>query len=284
MAFGPPRPSGAIAISAAHDAERVLAETSRTFAIPIARLPAGLKEAVAGAYLCMRSIDEIEDHALLPAAEKARLLRAVSAALQQGPAADAAAALARALAGAAAPLPEVTLRLGEWAELPPAAIRPRVHDAIAAMADRMAVWAETCFSIADEADLDRYTYAVAGAVGLLLSDLWAWHDGTRTDRADAVGFGRGLQAVNILRNRAEDLAAGVDFFPPGWSAADLSRYARQNLAIAERYTAHLPDGPIREFSAIPLALAQATLAALDAGRSKLSRAEVERVVAAALAR
>ena len=41
------------------DLARVLKETSRTFYIPIARLPARLQEAVAGAYLCMRAIDEI---------------------------------------------------------------------------------------------------------------------------------------------------------------------------------------------------------------------------------
>jgi len=56
----------------------------------------------------------------------------------------------------------------------------RIWDATAAMADRMADWAVTNWKVDTEADLDRYTFGVAGAVGLLLSDLWAWYDGRRT--------------------------------------------------------------------------------------------------------
>ncbi|MFG0320176.1 MAG: squalene/phytoene synthase family protein, partial [Planctomycetota bacterium JB042] len=180
-------------------------------------------------------------------------------------------------------LPEVTLRVGEWADLPPASIRPRVWDAIAAMADRMAGWVEAEFRVDTEEDLDAYTYAVAGAVGVLLSDLWAWYDGTQTDRVEATAFGRGLQAVNILRNRDEDLAEGVDFFPDGASVDRMQAYARRQLEVADRYTDSLPPGPIREFCVLPLALAHATLTALEEGREKLTRAEVIAVVQQALA-
>jgi farnesyl-diphosphate farnesyltransferase len=41
-------------------------------------------------------------------------------------------------------------------------------------------------------DLDAYTFSVAGAVGLLLSDIWAHYENISTDRALAVSFGRGL--------------------------------------------------------------------------------------------
>jgi len=37
----------------------ILEETSRTFYIPIVKLPVGVQEAVASAYLCLRAIDEI---------------------------------------------------------------------------------------------------------------------------------------------------------------------------------------------------------------------------------
>ena len=43
----------------------VLKETSRTFYIPISKLPPIICEAVASAYLCLRAIDEIEDHPIL---------------------------------------------------------------------------------------------------------------------------------------------------------------------------------------------------------------------------
>ena len=44
-------------MTAQADALRVLEETSRTFFLPIIRLPKGLQEAVASAYLCLRAID-----------------------------------------------------------------------------------------------------------------------------------------------------------------------------------------------------------------------------------
>lgn len=142
------------------------------------------------------------------------------------------------------------------------------------MADRMAYWASCNWKIHTEADLDRYTFGVAGAVGLLLSDLWAWYDGTETNRTHAIAFGRGLQAVNILRNHTEDLARGVEFFPYGWSNEDLHIYSKRNLLLANAYTEALPHGPALDFCRIPLALAHATLDAMAGGIPKLSRSTV----------
>jgi farnesyl-diphosphate farnesyltransferase len=50
----------------------------------------------------------------------------------------------------------------------PEPIRARVVDSTSSMADRMAFWAERNWKIEDEADLDAYTFSVAGAVGLML--------------------------------------------------------------------------------------------------------------------
>jgi len=135
-------------------------------------------------------------------------------------------------------------------------------------------WAEINWTINTEADLDRYTFSVAGAVGLLLSDLWNWFDGTSTNRTNAIGFGRGLQAVNIVRNHREDLTRGVDFFPKGWNTGQMQAYARRNLALADAYTQSLPKGPALDFCQIPLTLAYATLNVLALGQEKLSRNDV----------
>jgi phytoene/squalene synthetase len=59
-------------------ADDILAQTSRTFYIPISQLPSGLHEAVMSAYLCMRAIDEIEDDPALKPELKANLLTEVS--------------------------------------------------------------------------------------------------------------------------------------------------------------------------------------------------------------
>lgn len=258
-----------------------LTETSRTFLLPISRLPSGLQEAVASAYLCMRAIDEIEDHPSLQNGTKVLLLRRLSLALQgQAPTLEAfrPADIAAAFGDHAPDLAPVTRQLAVWATRAPADIAPRIWAESSAMANCMAGWCERGWRIRDETDLNAYTFAVAGAVGLLLSDLWAWYDGTQTDRQEALAFGRGLQAVNILRNRADDLSRSVDFFPDGWTDAEMHAYARRHLAEADRYVAALGTGAIGEACRIPLALAHATLDALGRGQGKLTREEVMAVV------
>jgi farnesyl-diphosphate farnesyltransferase len=262
-------------VSIGEHALDMLKRTSRTFSIPISYLPAGLQDAVMSGYLCLRAIDEVEDHPELDNCTKARLLRGISRTLQTTFTADDFTAI---LGDYPQDLPEVTLRIGDWALLAPSSIAPRVWEATATMADRMAQWAEHGWVVQCEADLDRYTFGVAGSVGLLLSDLWMWYNGTPSNRVHAVGFGRGLQTVNILRNHTEDVARGVDFFPRGWQAEDMHAYARRNLALADAYTSALPPGPVLDFCSLPLALAYATLEALARGEDKLSRGEVLQIV------
>ncbi|WP_088243987.1 squalene/phytoene synthase family protein [Calothrix rhizosoleniae] len=256
------------------NALKVLEKTSRTFYIPISRLPSGLQEATAAAYLCMRAIDEIEDHPNLDNLSKAQLLRTISLKLQSIDRETAVDDFSKVFNTHPQPLPEVTIRIGEWATLAPESIAPRIWDATAAMADRMAHWALAGWKIDTEADLDCYTFSVAGAVGLMLSDLWAWYDGTATNRSQAIGFGRGLQAVNILRNTSDDLERGVNFFPNGWTKEDMQMYARRNLSLADAYTKALSQGPAFNFCIIPLTLAHATLDVLILGKPKLSRSQV----------
>lgn len=251
----------------------VLKETSRTFYFSIVNLPSGLREAVTSAYLSLRALDEIEDHPRLDKLTKTKLLRGIGCTCEGfGTRGDH--KLSLILETYQEELPEVTNRLGEWLTLAPKAVAPQICVANAAMARRMAYWVSNDWQIRTEADLDNYTFSVAGAVGLLLSDLWDWYDGTTTHRGHAVGFGRGLQAVNILRNRAEDLARGVDFFPDGWNEKDLQFYAKRNLSLADAYVEPLAPGPVKDFCRLPLSLAYATLEALARGETKLSRAAV----------
>ncbi|MGH2347622.1 MAG: squalene/phytoene synthase family protein [Chloroflexota bacterium] len=257
------------------DAITMLRDTSRTFFIPISRLPDGLYDAVMSGYLCLRAIDQVEDHPDLDHTAKAAVLRSISRTLQTN---FDASSFAAALAPYEAALEEVTLRVGEWAVLAPPTIAPRIWEATATMADRMAGWAEDGWNIQTEADLDRYTFGVAGSVGLLLSDLWAWYDGTQTDRTLSIGFGRGLQTVNILRNRREDLGRGVDFFPGDWHETQMHAYTSRQLALAQAYVDALPAGPVLDFCIIPLALAQSTLTTLADGEEKLTRGAVLRII------
>jgi len=264
------------------DVNRVLQNTSRTFFIPIVRLPARLQETVACAYLCMRAIDEIEDHPNLDKNSKATLLRGL------GPLLQAQIGLGNPHTGVAeldiffspyrSILPEVTLRIGEWLSSTPVEIAPRIWDATMAMAERMAYWVEKDWQIQTEADLNGYTFSVAGAVGLLICDVWGWFDGTPIDRMCAVHFGRGLQAVNILRNRAEDAERGVNFYPNGWTDKNMFLYAKKNLDMAKTGINSMPKSSFKFFVDIPLLLAEATLNAIQSGIGKLSREQVMQIV------
>lgn len=261
------------------DAERVLQETSRTFYLPIMTLPTELRSAVGASYLCFRAIDEIEDHPNLSCSVKSDLLSRIALLLQtRSTALDE--GLQDIWGSHADQLPEVSLRLSEWMQIAPRSIQARLGEAVSAMSDRMAFWVRLNWMISSQEDLAAYTYAVAGAVGIWLSDCWAWFDGTRTDRHLAVAYGRGLQCVNILRNTEEDAKRGVSFFPGGWTVETMRSYARDQLKAGERYYTQVQGTPADNFCRIPLRLAQGTLSALEEGRSRLSRTEVLALVAA----
>lgn len=259
------------------DPVEVLKETSRTFYFSIIDLPPGLRDAVMSAYLSLRAIDEIEDHPRLDKMAKIRLLREISFNCQFLDT-NGVNRLFSVISPYREHLPEVTNRLGEWLTLPPESIAPRICNATSVMARRMAYWVRNNWQIHTKNDLDCYTFSVAGAVGLLLSELWVWHDGTVSHRKYAIGFGRGLQAVNILRNRSEDLARGADFFPDGWNEDNLQCFAKTNLTLAEAYFNTLPPGPAKDFCRLPLSLAYATLDALARGEPKVSRLTVMEIV------
>lgn len=257
----------------------LLAETSRTFFLPIVQAPPRLRNAVGSAYLCMRAIDEIEDHAVLSAPRKVELLTGIAdgfdAAQEGRPLAD----MNLILASGREQLPEVSLRLAETAAIAAPEARLLIWRYTGDMARAMAGWVNAGWRIRDEPDLDQYTFDVAGRVGLLLSRLWRWYDGTVCDDDLAVGFGRALQAVNIVRNREEDRKRGVDFFPEGWDRTAMIRYVRRQIRLADAYMEPLLPGPVRDFCLLPLELAKATLRVIEAGREKMNRKEVMALVA-----
>ncbi len=251
----------------------ILEQTSRTFYPSIMGLPSRIREAVMSSYLSLRAIDEIEDHPRLEKRTKIDLLNSLHIELRRPN--EMASSCSAIFLPHRNQLPEVTNRLDEWLALSPDGISTAIRQVTATMSRRMAYWVEVDWLIQSKRDLDRYTFSVAGAVGLLLSELWAWYDGTSSRKREAIGYGRGLQAVNIFRNRAEDLSRGVDFFPQGWMEDDFLNYARKNLSQGDSYVRGFPrGGPAYEFCSGPQALAYATLEALERGESKLTRKSV----------
>lgn len=257
------------------EAMHMLKLTSRTFYIPINLLKPRLKRTVGSAYLCMRAIDEIEDHEELESEVKQHLLRSTSELLKQ-PFDEA--AYQTLLKPYKDLLPEVSLRLADWISVCPEEITDKVLESTSIMADGMANWVERDWQIKTKEDLDNYTYYVAGLVGVMLSDIWRWYDNTDTNHNLAIAYGRGLQAVNMLRNQDEDAERGVQFIPDGWDKEDLFDYAKTNLKQADEYIKDIHTRNILLFCRIPLALAKRTLKALKGGKEKMSRTDVEETV------
>lgn len=257
------------------EAMQMLKDTSRTFYIPIKLLKPELRKTVGSAYLCMRAIDEIEDHETLDPKLKQKLLCSTSE-LLKAPFDEA--AYQELVKPYKSQLPEVSLRLPDWIAFCPKEIVGKVQESTSIMAAGMAEWVEKDFQIKTEADLDDYTYYVAGLVGVMLSDIWKWYDNTETNRDLAIAYGRGLQAVNMLRNQDEDADRGVQFLPDNWNKDDLFVYAETNLEKADEYIKDIHTKNILLFCRIPLALSKRTLKALKEGREKMSRSEVEETV------
>jgi phytoene/squalene synthetase len=150
--------------------------------------------------------------------------------------------------------------------------------------------------IRDHRDLTAYCHYVAGTVGDMLTLLFSKSvPAVSTSSRDelkrlAASFGRGLQLVNIAKDVLADAQRGDVFLPAdalaraGIRAEDvmsgaggsaqhdvvqgLCALARTDLAGAVEYTLLWPAGvgnAIRQFCAVPIGLALATLHALETG-------------------
>lgn len=172
--------------------------------------------------------------------------------------------------------------------------------------------AEAVVALANDGELDDYTYRVAGCVGEFWTGICRAHLFPRTPMEEgllhdrAVRFGKGLQFVNILRDLPRDLAAGRCYLPKdrltaaGLAPGDLTdptamprllplygeylELAGAHLAAGWSYTNMLPRGQVRVRLACawPVLIGLRTLARLrtanvldPARRVKVSRREVK---------
>lgn len=142
-----------------------------------------------------------------------------------------------------------------------------------------------------EEELDRYTYLVAGCVGEFWTKLCAQKLASFSRRPVSemtdlgILFGKGLQLVNILRDRHADAQLGRVYVPPERLEATLA-LARGYLRGAERYVKSVKNHRVRAACALPLLLAVGTLDLVqrtpEAFRPKVSRVRVWWLLARAL--
>jgi farnesyl-diphosphate farnesyltransferase len=175
--------------------------------------------------------------------------------------------------------------------------------------------ADRTIALGTDADLNEYTYCVAGCVGEFWTKMCKAHL-LSTDRlndevflANGVRFGKGLQLVNILRDLPSDLRQGRCYIPEnrlaqhGLKPRDLIdpgaierfrplynnylREAEEHLSAGWQYTAVLPfrHMRIRLACAWPILIGVRTLAQLRCGnvldgrnRIRLGRSGVRRII------
>ena len=256
---------------------------SRSFALSIPALDAPLREHVALAYLLLRVLDTVEDAPFddpLVRGHQFRRLRGFLRRLPDAREARAfAAAFPRDVPDGERALVADTLVLLEEAASVPAPVRDAIFETLDRMAGGMSAYCRRQpLRLVDLEDVTRYCCFVAGTVGEMLTRLWALARAAPPPPMSlAYRFGVFLQKVNILKDQAEDEAAGR-FLVPDRAAllASVSADARGALA----YLRALPPGErgYRVFCAWALMLAAATLAALDAPRTS-RRAETIQLLA-----
>jgi phytoene/squalene synthetase len=203
-----------------------LQRVSRSFSFCIARLQPPLREWVGVSYLLLRLLDTVEDSRWPDPEARARSFDAFDR-LLDGLNDDAAARWAAALPETVTPDER---RLGHEAprlfravhRLPPEARDPLVETA-RCMGRGMRHFLDQSrgdeLALDTPADVDRYCFFVAGIIGELLSRLLAaarpGSEPTGDALLDAHRFGRFLQKVNILKDAADDAAAGRLLAVPG---------------------------------------------------------------------
>jgi farnesyl-diphosphate farnesyltransferase len=208
----------------------LLRQVSRSFYLSLAILPRPLREPLGLAYLLARAADTIADTRLIARAERIRHLETLRRACA-GDTVDIA-ALARAAAPHQAHAAERTLlervdqALARVARLPEPD-RARVRGVLTTLTDGMLFDlarfpgedAAGLAALDTLAELDRYTYLVAGCVGEFWTDLHLAHRprlrgwDAPAMRATGVRFGKALQMTNVLRDVPADLAHGRCYLP-----------------------------------------------------------------------
>ena len=339
--------SGRIDFSARPLRGPVLRSVSRSFYLSIRILPRRLREPVALAYLLARTTDTVADTARIPWATRAQTLQMLSNMIQGKAPPDGIGSLAgesspgggahRSRSNAAgsivnlvssfAPLQENAAertlveslpRCLEWLEQ----LNPVDRDDVRSVLEKI-TQGQTLdlqrfdnppeiHALATAADLDEYTYLVAGCVGEFWTRLCFRHvrKFARLSAEEMLDhgkhYGMGLQLINILRDAGTDLRSGRCYFPNeelAMARMDASQIlreperfqpiyrkwlerARQGIESGMQYSRAIRHRRIRAATVLPALIGTRTLALLrGAGATmlhrkiKASRGEVKTMIA-----
>jgi farnesyl-diphosphate farnesyltransferase len=268
----------------------LLQGVSRSFFLSIQLLPSGLRRPVAVGYLLARASDTIADAPGLSRDERLKALDDFASAVRG----QAALPDIRSTAGMTPDeqrlvqqLPQCLAALDELA--------PADQDDVFAVLGHIVrgqrldverfgdATAGAPRSLASAAELDEYTYLVAGCVGEFWTKLGFRHVPRFADRpAEEMlelgrRYGMALQLVNVLRDADGDLAMGRRYLPAQEAAPQpwIER-AQSGLECGMRYAGALRNARVRVATALPALIGARTLALLrtQGPGAKVPRAQV----------
>lgn len=298
---------------------QLLASVSRSFYLTLKALPRELREPISLAYLLARTADTIADTTAISTDVRLELLTRFDQLIQGN---DDAPINTKAFAqqvrqdfathqsdAAERALMEHTQESLAWLGTMSAGVLAHIRAVLATIisgqqADLTRFPSESkLHSLTTAAELDDYTYRVAGCVGEFWTKLCfsEMHDvfapNTLPDEAIALGirFGKGLQIVNILRDIGKDAKLGRCYLPADeWSARGLTHdqiqrdptclrpvwqqwfeVAAEHLRAGLRYLQLLQHSKLRYATALPLILGVRTLAHLRKATDDQLRAGVK---------
>ena len=304
----------------------ILRSVSRSFYLSLRILPRALRDPLSLAYLLARATDTIADTAEPPVKLRAEALRDLAGVIQGTAPHDTAAGVRdsfaprqsdeaeRALIKA---LPEAIAWLDSLDEPDRREVRDvlkKINKGQTLDLERFGASTSTSTSIEalpTSADLDEYTYLVAGCVGEFWTRICFAHVRNFSDRPESemlalgVQYGKGLQLINILRDIGSDLRQGRCYLPaeelhslglrpegilenPARVEPIIRRWrekAEDGMKAGMDYACAIRSRRIRFATALPaligartLALLRESSAAIFERKVKVSRAEVKKIM------
>ena len=293
-----------------HLERALLRSVSRSFYLSIRFLPALLREPIALAYLLARTSDTVADTSQIPVTVRMETLRLLSDGIQGTASRDVVSdvtasfvslqenACERQLLKA---LPDCLFWLNQMEHADRNDIRIVLEQITRGQILDLERFGEPkeVHALGTAADLDEYTYLVAGCVGEFWTRLCFRHVRNFASRTEdemlALGrrYGMALQLINVLRDAGSDLRAGRCYFPedelnaahltPAQILAEPERFqpiyrtwlekAKAGLQCGIEYSRAIKNRRVRAATVLPALIGARTLALLDAaGPAALQRA------------
>lgn len=272
----------------------LLKAVSRSFYLSLRFLPKSVRGELSLAYLLARASDSIADSATVAASERLELLNAFSRALHG----DVTASFYERVAGLEVDHAGEAILLKRLAECFALLkqVEPHGLGLIRTVMGHILRGQSLDLqrfpgALQTDAELEEYTFLVAGCVGEFWSAMLAWKVPNWATLPDAemiaLGrtYGKGLQLVNILRDLPGDLKEGRTYLP-----GDDSMLARRNrwasvahqwLDAGAQYVEHLNGWRLLFTADLPWRLGRETLQLLptnDLQKVKISRAQVRSIM------